>query len=48
MGYKSRLYHIGRWRFFMARYQLMLSRKFALKVAKRRWKEKTVAHIRNY
>jgi hypothetical protein len=41
VGYKSRLYHIGKWRYYLrARYHLMMSRKMAIKVAKRRWLDK--------
>ncbi|BCU69350.1 hypothetical protein [Stygiolobus caldivivus] len=41
MGYKSRLYHIGKWRYYMrSRYYMMMSRKLALKTAKKRWFER--------
>ncbi|BFH72233.1 hypothetical protein SJAV_01770 [Sulfurisphaera javensis] len=40
MGYKSRLYHLGRWNLMKYRYNLMISKKFALKLARKRWKER--------
>ncbi|BFI76635.1 MULTISPECIES: hypothetical protein [Sulfurisphaera] len=40
MGYKSRLYHLGKWNFLRYRYNLIISKKLALKIARKRWKER--------